>query len=61
MKSIVIKLLVNAVALWTAALLLNGIRLDEGNASLSGRLVTVLWVSVIFVLVNALIKPVLKL
>ena len=61
MRSIVIKLLVNGVALWVAALLLPGIRLDEGNSSLIGRLVTVLWVAVIFVLVNALIKPVLRL
>ena len=61
MRSIVIKLLVNGVALWVAALLLPGIRLDDGNSSLSGRLVTLLWVAVIFVLVNALIKPVLKL
>ncbi len=61
MRSIVIKLVVNGVALWVAAALLTGIRLDEGGASLSSRLVTILWVAVIFVLVNALIKPVLKL
>ena len=61
MLSIAIKLLVNGVALWVAAALLTGIRLDEGGASLSSQLVTVLWVAVIFVLVNALIKPVLKL
>lgn len=61
MKSIAIKLLVNGVALWVAAALLTGIRLDEGAVSLSSQLVTLLWVAVIFVLVNALIKPVLKL
>jgi len=60
MKSLAIKVLVNAVALWVAALLLTGIRLDEGGATLGSQLVTVLWVAVIFGLINALIKPVLK-
>ncbi len=60
MKSLAIKVLVNGVALWVAALLLTGIRLDEGGATLGSQLVTVLWVAVIFGLINALIKPVLK-
>jgi putative membrane protein len=60
MKSIAIKILVNGVALWVAALLLTGISLDEGGATWSSQLVTVLWVAVIFGLVNALVKPVLK-
>lgn len=59
MKSIVINILVNGVALWVAAMLLTGIRLDEGGGSLSSQLVTVLWVAVIFGLVNAVVKPVL--
>lgn len=61
MKSIAINILSNGVALWVAAMLLTGIRLDEGAGSLSGQLVTVLWVAVIFGLVNAVVKPVLKL
>jgi len=60
MKSLAITVLVNGVALWVAALLLTGIRLDEGGATLGSQLVTVLWVAVIFGLINALIKPVLK-
>jgi len=60
-KSIVIKILVNGVALWVAAFLLNGIRLGEGSPGLGSQLVTILWVAVIFGLVNAVIKPVLKL
>ncbi len=60
MKSIAIKLLVNGVALWVAAFLLPGITLGP-SATLSRQLITLLWVAVIFVLVNALIKPVLKL
>jgi len=60
MKSIAIKILVNGVALSAAAFLLNGIRFSEGSATLGSRLGTVLWVAVIFGLVNAVIKPVLK-
>ena len=60
MKSIAIKILVNGVAISAAAFLLKGISLGPGNGITSGRLVTVLWVAVIFGLVNAVIKPVLK-
>lgn len=61
MKSIAIRILVNGVALWVAAMLLTGIHLDEGNAEITGQLVTVLWVALIFALVNAVIKPVMTL
>ena len=59
MKSIAIKILVNGVALWAAAFLLQGIHLEQGGAPMSRQLLTVLWVAVIFALVNAVIKPVL--
>jgi len=61
MKSIAIKILVNGVALWVASLLLTGITLGPTSASLSSQLVTILWVAVIFGLINAVIKPVLSL
>ena len=60
MMTIALRILANGVALWVAAMLLTGIRLDEGGGSLTSQLVTVLWVAVIFGLVNALIKPVLS-
>jgi putative membrane protein len=50
---ILLGVLVNAAALWVAARLLDGI-------TLSDRWQTVLIVAVIFGLVNALVKPVLK-
>ena len=59
MKSFAIKILVNGVALWVAAFLLEGIHLEQGGAQMSSQLLTVLWVAVIFALVNAFIKPVL--
>jgi len=61
MKSIAIKVLVNGVALWVAALLLPGITFGPSGARLSSELVTILWVAVIFGLLNAVVKPVLKL
>lgn len=59
MTSIAIRILVNGVALWVAALLLKGIHLESGGAPMSRQVVTVLWVAVIFALVNAVIKPVM--
>lgn len=61
MTSIAIKVLVNGVALWVAAFLLEGIRFGPDSEPLSKQLVTILVVAVIFGLVNAFIKPVLKL
>jgi len=61
MKSIVIKVLVNGAALWVAALVLDGIRFGEDRAPLSQQLMTILVVAAIFGLINAFIKPVLKL
>ena len=59
MKSFAIKVLVNGIALWAAAHLVKGIHLAEGGASTSSQLVTILWVAVIFGLLNAVIKPIM--
>ncbi|MEP7192270.1 MAG: phage holin family protein [Actinomycetota bacterium] len=59
MKSFVIRVLLNGVALWVAAALIQGIHLADNRASTSSQLVTILWVAVIFGLLNALIKPIL--
>ena len=60
MKSIAIKIIVNGVALWVAAIALQGIHLGEGVDPLSRQLLTILVVAVIFGLVNAVIRPVVK-
>jgi len=59
MLSIAIKILVNGVALWVAAFLLKGIQLGAERGVTTQQLVTVLWVAVIFGVVNAVIKPVM--
>ncbi len=58
--SIAIKILVNGVALWVASLLLTGITFGQGSATLTSQLLTILWVAVIFGLINAVVKPVLS-
>jgi putative membrane protein len=59
MTSTAIKVLINGVGLWVAAYLLKGIHLGQIGAPMSRQVMTVLWVAVIFALVNAVIKPVL--
>jgi len=60
MKSIAIKIIVNGVALWVAAIALQGLHLGEGVDPLSRQLLTILVVAVIFGLINAVIRPVVK-
>lgn len=57
--SFLIRVLVNAGALAAAALLLDGIRVS--GATTQDRLVTLLVVAAIFGLVNAVVRPVVKL
>jgi len=59
MKAFAIKVLVNGVALWVAAQLVQGINFAVDKASTSSQLVTILWVALIFGVINALIKPVI--
>lgn len=53
MIKLIIRLLINAVALWVAAQLVNGIDLSE-------NIWQVLVVALIFGLINAIIKPIVK-
>lgn len=58
MSKLIIRLVINAAALWVAAQIVPGIHLGEGpNVSV----VSLLLVALIFGLVNALIKPIVKL
>ncbi|HRC41641.1 MAG: phage holin family protein [Nostocoides sp.] len=59
MQNVLVKIGVNALALWTAALVVSGIRLGEGAGEpWSTRLLTILLVAVVFGLVNAVVKPI---
>lgn len=59
MIGIVVRLLVNAVALATAVWLIGGITLT--GATTSSKTITLLVVAAIFGIVNAVIKPIVKL
>jgi putative membrane protein len=54
----VIRILVTAVALWVATALVGGIRVTGSNTGKQG--LTLLAVAVIFGLVNAVLKPIIK-
>jgi len=54
MRNLVIRILVNAVALWAAAQVVGGIALSESLGD-------ILWVALVFGLVNAVLKPIVML
>lgn len=60
-KNFVIRVLANAVALWVAALLVEGVDLAQGQSAWTAKVVTVVLVALVFGVVNALIKPLVKL
>jgi len=55
---ILIRLVITAVSLWIATLVINGISLSTG--SVSGKIGTLLAVAVIFGIVNAVLRPIIK-
>jgi putative membrane protein len=59
MKNLIIKLLANAVALAIAAWVVSGITLE--GATTGRRILTLLIVAAIFGIVNAVVKPIVKL
>ncbi len=61
MKNFLIKVVINGVALWVAALVVSGVNLAEGSATWSKKLLTIVLVALLFGLVNAVIKPIVKL
>jgi putative membrane protein len=56
----VIKVIVNAVAIWVAAVIVPGVTVGEGQTT-GNKIVTLLVVGLLFGVVNALIKPFVKL
>jgi putative membrane protein len=56
MVKFIIRLLVNAIALWLAVRIVSGVEFAEGTG-----VVQVLFIALVFGLVNAFIKPLLKL
>ena len=61
MKRFLIRVGINAVALWVATLLVSGVSLAEGNQAWTAKVVTVVLVALVFGIVNAVIRPIVKL
>lgn len=61
MKNFLLRVVINGVALWVAALVVQGVDLAEGDAPWTRKLLTILLVALLFGLVNAVVKPVVKL
>jgi len=58
-QNFVIRVLINAVALWVAAFLIDGIAFGD-DAEWTKKVVTVILVALVFGLVNAVIRPIAK-
>jgi putative membrane protein len=59
MRSFAIKVVVNAVAIWIATLV-TGISVSGGSNTTSGKILTFLFIALLFGIVNAIVKPVVK-
>jgi putative membrane protein len=59
MRSFAIKVVVNAVAIWIATLV-TGISVSGGSNTTSGKILTFLFLGLLFGIVNAIVKPVVK-
>ena len=60
MKSFAIKVVVNAVAIWIATLV-TGISVNGGSNTTTGKVLTFLFIGLLFGIVNSVVKPVVKL
>lgn len=56
---LVIRLLINAVALWVATLVVDGISVDASTTG--GEVLTIVLVAAVFGVVNLFVKPIVKL
>ena len=61
MKAFLIKVLVNAVAIWVATLVVQGITVSGPGTDVGSRILTFLVIGAIFGVINAIIKPVVRL
>ncbi|GGL36406.1 phage holin family protein [Phycicoccus endophyticus] len=60
MTNFLIRVGINAVALWVAALVVPGVDLAADQTTWTTKVVTIVLVALLFGLVNAVIKPVVK-
>lgn len=58
MMGFLLKTVVNGIALWVAASVVNGISLGEDDPDTSTRVLTILLVALVFGVINAVVKPI---
>jgi putative membrane protein len=63
MISLILRLIINAVGLWLAVRLVSGIEYTDpyGTTDTTGMVITLVVLAIIFTIVNALVKPLVKL
>ena len=61
MKNFLIRVVANGVALWVAALIVDGVQLGEEGGSTTKNVLTIVLVALVFGLLNAVVKPIAKL
>lgn len=59
MLSLIIRLAVNAVALWVATVVISGVEIENGSTQ--EQVITLIVVAAIFAAVNVVVRPVVKL
>ena len=60
MRSFAIKVVVNALAIWVATVVVSGVRVSGRGDSTAGTVLTFLVLGLLFGVVNAVVKPVVK-
>lgn len=60
MANFLIKVVVNGLALWVAAFLVDGITLAEDDSTFASKFTTILLVALLFGVINAVVKPIAK-
>ncbi|KQX61946.1 phage holin family protein [Angustibacter sp. Root456] len=60
MKSFLVRVVVNAIAIWVATLVVSGISVSSPRDSTASTVLTYVVIGAIFGLVNAIVKPVVK-
>ena len=61
MKAFLIKVAVNAIAIWIATLVVHGMTVRAPGSDLGSRILTYVVIGAIFGVINAIIKPVVRL
>ena len=60
MVQFLIKVVVNAVAVWVATVIVPGVTVGDGDATTGDKVLTLLLIGLIFGVVNAIIKPIVQ-